>query len=234
MSIHEFSGGRGGQFPNAPLVLGGTGALYGTFQTEVVYQWGGVFALSPPQAPATAWTFSRLYSFSGATDGESPTAGLTIGPNGTLYGTTIFGGPGCGSDGCMGTVFSLTPPAEPGGTWKKMTLYSFKGGANDGALPSSPGANLAVASDGSLYGVTPNGGGTGCGNGCGVLFHLTPPAGGDAPWTETILHIFGASTDGQNPQFAPAIDSNGVVYGVATGAGTACGTTCGAVYQYIP
>jgi hypothetical protein len=135
----------------------------------------------------------------------------------------------------LGTVFSLTPPAETGGTWQKAGLYAFKGGVNDGAFPISPGANLAVAADGSIYGVTLAGGGTGCGgSGCGVLFHLTPPAAPGASWTETILHSFTGGADGQNPQFAPAIDANGVLYGVSNGAGTACGTTCGAVYQYVP
>jgi hypothetical protein len=234
--IHQFSGGLDGEYPNSPLVLGASGTLYGTFEVQGATEWGGAYELIPPTPPSTLWTFQRLYSFKGEIDGEDPLGALTAGPNGILYGTTSYGGPGCGSGGCLGTVFSLTPPAETGGTWQKAGLYAFKGGVNDGAFPISPGANLAVAADGSIYGVTLAGGGTGCGgSGCGVLFHLTPPAApGGGPWTETILHSFTGGADGQNPQFAPAIDAGGVVYGVSNGAGTACGTTCGAVYQYVP
>ena len=38
------------------------------------------------------WTVLPLYSFSGGYDGESPLAPVTIGPDGTLCGTTIGGG----------------------------------------------------------------------------------------------------------------------------------------------
>jgi hypothetical protein len=49
-----------------------------------------------------------LHSFGGS-DGADPEADL-IDVNGTLYGTTYYGGyeKGCGGKGC-GTVFALTP-----------------------------------------------------------------------------------------------------------------------------
>lgn len=238
MPIHHLPGGLDGQFPNSPLVSDANGVLYGTFASGGAFGFGGVFSLSPPQATETAWHYSRLYSFKSVVDGTYPTSGLTIGANGTLYGTTSNGGSGCGSAGCFGTVVSITPPAEPGDTWKKATLHVFKGGVSDGSNPEAyGGSNLVVASDGTLYGVTDSGGGTGCGGGgCGVLFQLSPPAVAGGDWTETILHSFINGTDGAGPSFAPAIGSNGVLYGVAGGgAGTACnGMGCGVVYQYVP
>jgi hypothetical protein len=64
-----------------------------------------IFQMSPDGSG-----FTVLYSFTGGTDGAGPYAGLIQGPDGTLYGTTLFGGTvatgECGT-GC-GTVFQLT------------------------------------------------------------------------------------------------------------------------------
>jgi hypothetical protein len=235
--IYKFSGGLRGEFPNSPLVLSANGALYGTFVSGGAGSNGGVFSLAPTQVSGDKWSASLLYSFETAIRGAAPEAGMVAGPNGVLYGSTASGGPGCGTKGCFGTVFSMTPPAQAGESWKKTGLYAFKGGVSDGSLPQSFGTNPAVNTDGSIYGVTTRGGGTGCGGeGCGILFKLSPPDEVGGAWTETILHIFTGGADGQNPQFAPAIDPNGVLYGVAGGgAGTACfGIGCGVVYQYVP
>jgi uncharacterized repeat protein (TIGR03803 family) len=48
--------------------------------------------------------FTTFYSFTGATDGANPYAGVILDPSGNLYGTTYFGG---ASD--RGVVFELTP-----------------------------------------------------------------------------------------------------------------------------
>ena len=59
-----------------------------------------------------------LYSFTGGYDGQSPLAPVTIGPDGTLYGTTIGGGYTGGNycvDGGCGVVFNLKPGAQGAG-----------------------------------------------------------------------------------------------------------------------
>ncbi len=38
-----------------------------------------------------AWTKNVLYRFAGGTDGSVPQAGVVVGPNGNLYGTTWKG-----------------------------------------------------------------------------------------------------------------------------------------------
>jgi uncharacterized repeat protein (TIGR03803 family) len=79
--------------------------------------------------------------------------------NGTLYGTTAFGG----TNG-LGTIFSFN---ASGG---EQVLHSF--GGSDGADPE---ADL-IDVNGTLYGTTYRGGyEKGCGGkGCGTVFALTP------------------------------------------------------------
>jgi hypothetical protein len=66
------------------------------------------------------------------------------------------------------------------------TIYSFKGGANDGA---NPFAGVFISARGVLYGTTVYGGigGGFCAIGCGTVFSLAPPAGPGDPWTEDIF-----------------------------------------------
>ena len=110
--------------------------------------------------------------------------------DGTLYGTTYYGG--AHGDG---TVFSITPD----GTEK--VLYSF------GAPPEgdNPHASL-IDVDGTFYGTTAGGGA----DGEGTVFSITP--GG----TEKVLYSFGATPDGHNPQ-GSLINVDGTLYGTTAG-----------------
>jgi len=89
-----------------------------------------------------------------------------------LYGTTSAGGNGkCtysdGGAGC-GVVFKLTA------TGKESVLYNFKR-QSDGGVPY---AGVVEDGKGKLYGTTEYGGDLSCtpgnGEGCGVIFELTP------------------------------------------------------------
>ena len=118
--------------------------LYGTTYYGGTYGDGTVFSIN------TAGTDEKgLHSFNDSrSDGGLPEAGL-IGINGTLYGTTAFGG-ACGS----GTVFSISTS----GTEK--ILHSFDcSGDGDGQQPN---ASL-IDVNGQLYGTTPFGGTGWCG-----------------------------------------------------------------------
>jgi hypothetical protein len=108
--------------------------------------------------------------------------------------------------------------------------YTFTG-ASDGAAPA---ASLIADSNGNFYGTTPNGGHTGGSNcpgqnpptGCGVVFELSPPAGGSGPWTETVLYTFTGSSDGAYPQASLIFDSNGNLYGTTSNGGVMTGSIC--------
>jgi len=171
-----------------------------------------VYSLTPPASPGGAWTESVLYSFTGTPDGAGPT-GLTLGKGGVLYGITVVGG----ASG-NGTVFSLTPPASPGGAWTESLLYTFTGTSGDGAAPMG----LTAGEGGVLYGTTYTGGLPACpfappDNSCGTVFSLTPPSSAGGAWTETVLHDF-MYTDGAFP-------TRGVVIGNASGRTVLFGTT---------
>jgi uncharacterized repeat protein (TIGR03803 family) len=184
--IHNFKGASGdGASPGGGL-LDVRGTLYGTSGGGGASDRGTVYAIT------TSGTETVLHSFGGSGDGASPEGGL-LNVNGTLYGTTVDGG----TNG-YGTVFYITT------TGKERVLYSFAGGAGDGAYPWGTLLNL----NGTLYGTTAGGGGSGCnsGSGCGTVFSITPSG------TETVLHIFGASGDGAEP-FAGLIDVEGTLYG---------------------
>jgi uncharacterized repeat protein (TIGR03803 family) len=232
-SLWHFSGGADGGNPVGAL-LGAEGVLFGTTMLGGQGNHGVVFQLSPP-AVSGPWTETVLWAFTGGADGAMPVAALITDAQGRLYGTTKAGGPAG-----MGTVFRLTPPAGQG-AWIFDVLWSFTGGADGGA----PEGTLVADSTGALYGTTLMGGGDGCpqalwpyygggpsrtdaangapyvppgGNGCGVVFRLTPPQSGGTPWQQTILWSFSGSLgqDGGNPAGRLLLHPNGSFYGIST------------------
>lgn len=146
---------------------------------------------------ASAQTVSTVYNFvGGKTSGAFPWyVTLVQGTNGSLYGTTYYGGATN-----MGTVFSVTT------TGTQTILYSFKGGTTDGANPTG---GLTLGTDGNFYGTTQQGGSTTE----GVIFKITPTG------TITILHNFNAGADGAFPWGPPILGSDGNFYGTTAAGG---------------
>ncbi|MGA8385873.1 MAG: choice-of-anchor tandem repeat GloVer-containing protein [Candidatus Cybelea sp.] len=143
--------------------------------------------------------YSVLYSFKGGSDGEYPWAGL-LNANGTLYGTTGYGG-----SKHKGTVFKITTSGN------ETVLYRFKGGAVDGENPYASLINVK----GTFYGTTRRGGG-GCEHHfCGTVFSITPSG------METVLHSFDGgrgNPDGAFPE-ASLINVKSTLYGTTLSAG---------------
>ena len=105
------------------------------------------------------------------------------------------------------------------------SLYTFQ----DGQDGSDPWARVVFGPDGSLYGTTYSGGGSGCNQGydigCGTVFKLRPPAHSCAatscPWNETVLYRFTGGDDGANPGAGDLIfDSAGNIYGTTMAGGS--------------
>lgn len=107
-------------------------------------------------------------------------------------------------------ILALIPHAW-GGTQYKI-LHNF-GSGSDGSLPSGP---LLSGGTGNLYGVTANGGGSGCGGaGCGTVFELAEQT--DGKWKELILHRFTDGSDEAIPEGNLVSDVQGNLYGWVKG-----------------
>jgi uncharacterized repeat protein (TIGR03803 family) len=148
--------GSNGSDPEAELTATGDGDLYSTTAGGGAYGFGTVYKVDK---------FGRIrsiYSFSGNADGAQPVAGLTMGNDGYLYGTTMHGGLDSAIvDGVSallggnGTVFKITPAG------RLTTIYSFGLVTNiyhlslDGSYPA---ATLTEGKDHALYGTTLEGG----------------------------------------------------------------------------
>jgi uncharacterized repeat protein (TIGR03803 family) len=209
-SLYSFTGGNDGATPEAGLVQGSDGSFYGTTEAGGTNGNGTVFKISASGA------LTSLYSFTGATDGAEPIAGLVQGSDGYFYGTTEAGG-----TNDSGTIFRISTDGA------LTNLYSFSGG-NDGAEPV---AGLVQGNDGYFYGTTESGGNTNqaFGSGLGTVFQFSTDGG------LTTLHSFGAVTnasgdplDGAYPEAGLVQDSNGYLYGTTSGGGT---TGSGTVFK---
>ncbi len=104
--LHNFGFSPDGGSPvYSKLVMDGGGNLFGTSQVGGTLHNGVVFKLAPPARRDGEWTQSVLHIFADSPDGSQPEAGLTLAADGSLYGTTFFGGAASES----GTVFKVTP-----------------------------------------------------------------------------------------------------------------------------
>jgi uncharacterized repeat protein (TIGR03803 family) len=165
--LYSFTGGTDGGWPSGTLVRDGAGNLYGEARI------GGDVSASACQSGSdggcgvvfkveASGKESVLYTFKGGHDQGLPNGGLLRDRAGNFYGTTgdVIGG--CSSYGC-GTVFKLAPD----GTESVLHSFAFSSGIQ-------PFAGVTMDESGNIYGTTSQGGYSGCGNGCGTVFKLTP------------------------------------------------------------
>jgi len=177
----------------------------------------GVLAASSAYAqPGYAILYNFCPTAGCETDGLQPFAGLIQASDGTLYGTTRFGGLGH-----RGTVFQLAPDGSG-----FALLHSFTGGADDGERPI---AGLVQGPDGTLYGTTQIGGVGPCavGGGCGTVFQIAPDGSGYA-----VLHRFtNSTTDGSQPLAGLIQGPDGMLYGTTVIGGS---RDAGTIFQIAP
>lgn len=225
--LHNFTySGPGGTNPESAPTLDGHGNLYGTTLSagtgNCLDGCGTVYELRQVNG---SWIFNLLYGFSGQSDGGNPHAGVTIGPDGTLYGAASdeF------ADSGHGTVFNVKPPANVCHAvlcpWTDTTLHSFAGGY----AGANPQGNVVFDAQGNLYGTTLYGGMGGCVAGCGTIYRGTASGG---VWTISTIHSFaGNPDDGALPMSGMVVDSAGNLYGTTQYGGT---YGFGTVYELSP
>jgi uncharacterized repeat protein (TIGR03803 family) len=138
---------------------------------------------------------STLYSFTNTLDGSYPIGGVIQGRDGSLYGTTSYGG----STNGYGMLFQIN---RNGSGYHIIHACDFTTGRYPGAL--SQGTN------GLLYGAMTSGGS----NGYGTIFSINTNGTG-----YTQLHAL-STLEGEYPSATLFQGSNGVLYGVAPQGGT--------------
>jgi len=202
-TLVSFTNDDNGAVPAAGLVQGLDGAFYGTTEFGGASGCGTLFRIDSTGA------FSNLLSFTGTGGnypGANPAAGLILGADGSLYGTTQNGG--ANNDG---TVFELTPA---GGF---TSLVSFSGTA--GAwLGAGPAGSLVWGTNGALYGTTQFGGTNDVGNsGDGTVFELTT----NGIFTSLVSFTgTNGACPGANPAAGLVRGRDGFFYGTTTAGGT--------------
>ncbi|CAD6549711.1 hypothetical protein LMG27952_04885 [Paraburkholderia hiiakae] len=151
-TLYSFQGGSDGYSPNGGLIIDSQGNLLGTTNS-----WGGsvntggtVFELKSTGAGTYASNLTTLYAFQTGSGGSTPFAGLIMDREGNLFGTTVRGGNG------LGTIFEVKSTGV--GTYAALAtqLHAFIAGEGSG-----PYAALLMNSQGSLFGTTSVGGGSG-------------------------------------------------------------------------
>ncbi|MGA2905998.1 MAG: choice-of-anchor tandem repeat GloVer-containing protein [Candidatus Korobacteraceae bacterium] len=215
--LHNFTGGGDGANPWAGVTLDGAGNLYGTASAGGIgIGYGTVYKLTHQ---GSSWPLNPLYEFTGGSDGELPLARVIFGPDGSLYGTTVYGADG------PGTVFKLRPQPTFCRTvlcpWTETMLYRFS------ALTGyHPDAEVIFDQAGNLYSTTLYSGSGDCPEGCGVVFELMPPGS----WNmETVLYSF-SGNDGDNPN-GVIFDNAGNLYGTTRYGGSGGN---GTVFELMP
>ncbi len=186
-TLVEFGGANKGRFPNAALVEGSDGNLYGTTEFGGAAERGTVFKMT------TAGVLTTLVEFTAAGP-RQPYAGLVEGSDGNFYGTTYYHGANQ-----FGAVFKMTAEGL------LTTLLQFTGNAAP-YKGSGPYGALVEGSDGHFYGTTIAGGA----NGLGTAFKMTP-----AGVLTTLVEFTGngAANKGSNPYAGLVQGSDGHFYG---------------------
>jgi uncharacterized repeat protein (TIGR03803 family) len=198
---------------------------------------GTVFEL---MRSGSEWSLATLYSFTWGADGAFPQGTVVLAPDGSLYGTTQFGGIGsCVLHYGCGTVFQLArtrgPSKVPEGIWNKTVVHYFAGQSDGG----SPQGDLILDQSGNIYGIAMGGGwpASDCGDhlpySCGTVYALTPSGAG---WLVNVLHYFrmaipSGGTDGGVPAGGVIFDTSGNLYGVTEEGGR---LGFGTVYRLSP
>ncbi len=208
--LHSFSGGADdGSRPYASLIADASGHLYGTTMYGGGSDFGTIFRVGMDGAG-----YEVLHAFRGGVgDGRFPLWPMTLGADGTLFGTTDAGGQ-------QGVYVQCVPNVHPCG-WLDGTGVVFRIGADGAgfrvlrAFPSEgpPSGSLVLDRTGHLHGTLVALGGS------GGIFAM----GQDGSGLE-VLHLF-AAPYGSFPHGSLTLDGSDTLYGTTTSGGESSGAT---------
>lgn len=175
----------------------GSGESYGTASTGGAFGFGSVFKITTSGQVQTVVSFTGK---GGAAPGNGPTAGLALGSDGSLYGTTSAGG----ANG-FGVIYKI----GGSGVYTKLVDFTGTTGAAKGSVPGP----LMAHTDGLLYGTTEAGGA----GGLGTVFKVTT-----AGTLTTMAEFLGGTTGvrrGAEPVGVLAAGNATTLYGVTRSGG---------------
>jgi uncharacterized repeat protein (TIGR03803 family) len=189
------------------LIQGADGNFYGAAQVSEEGDseplGGKVFSLTP------TGTLKVLHTFGPGPDnnysgGVLPGA-LIEGPDGKLYGDTVYGG----VDGCNGYCgYGVLYRVNTDGTGFQI-IHKFCSETN--CADGDASYSLVLGTDGNLYGTTYYGGTGSCNGGCGTIYRITPSTG-----AYEVVYNFNFSTSGEEPA-GLIVAADGTFYGLTEG-----------------
>lgn len=192
-----------GYQPSGELAAFG-GRIYGTTRaggnlTGLTSQPGcGTLYSMVPGDSSSFVVHHSFCSYARHADGRSPHGGVTIAPDGTVYGTSITGNDGAG-------VIWKYPPGGP-----LANVATFPKVSGVAALGSTPYGTVIIGADGKLHGAT----GWGGANNAGTLYTVDPVTRAitaDAHWP---AYTFAFNTDNSGLQ-ALELGDDGTIYGAS-------------------
>lgn len=208
--LYDFTA-KGLNYPSGPLTVGpqannvfGTTSEAGTYSSKG----NGVYEItdtSSTPAIQTLYTFPQGYT--------TPRSGVTVNPDGDMYGTSATGGSssGCGGFTGCGYIFKLKKSSS--GVWSEAWTHNFAGNGDLDGNPDGP----PLVYNGKVYGTVIGY------NACGGIYQINPDGSG-----YSVVYGF-SGIQFCHPSGQLAVDSSGNLYGTAElGARGGC---CGAVWE---
>jgi uncharacterized repeat protein (TIGR03803 family) len=165
--LHSFDNADGPQPQQSGLIQGLNGQLYGTTVGGGFNSQGSIFKMTPGGALTTVYSFCAAGTLGNCVDAYNP-GQLVLGSNGSIYGTTEYGGAYN-----VGTVFIMSPSGEVRAPSNFCALATDPTGIEVNACGAFPVGALVQATSGIFWGVAQGGGALGQ----GVKFEMSPLGG---------------------------------------------------------
>ena len=197
--IYAFTGSPNGASPVSPIAFAQSGTVFGATSGGGSAGYGTVYSLVPS---SSGYSERVVHSFSAAQSGP---VGVTLGPNGSIYGALSIGATGCGG------VYRLKPARA---TYAESIVHTFAKLAT-GCGPVTP---PAVDASGNVFQAVPTYV-KASRFWASTLYEFSPGRG--KKYTSHVLAQF-PPTDFNNSlnSYSPIVASPGVLFGVVHSGGT--------------